>query len=154
MMLVHRACGFELSSHVRWCSLRTRSASWRGVGDIFSASCSTIKTSYIAIGSQKCAQHRDCSAGELCSKAGVHGEASAPPQPRRAISQVFWWPRRGAKRITWPHFALKFRSLSLPAVEPSSLRIRRIGIWDFSCVLGIYIVKVPPQTNFCSGHYE
>ena len=30
------------------------------------------------------------------------------------------------------------------AVEPSSLRIRRIGIWDFSCVLGIYIVKVPP----------
>ena len=70
------------------------------VRDIFSASCSTIKTSYIAIGSQKCAQHRDCSAGELCSKAGVHGEASAPPQPRRAISQVFWWPRRGAKRIT------------------------------------------------------
>ena len=72
------------------CCLETRSASWRGVGDIFSASCSTIKTSYIAIGSQKCAQHRDCSAGELCSKAGVHGEASAPPQPRRAIFPSFF----------------------------------------------------------------
>ena len=66
-----------------------QAASWRGVGDIFSASCSTIKTSYIAIGSQKCAQHRDCSAGEMCSKAGVHGEASAPPQPRRAIFPSF-----------------------------------------------------------------
>ena len=38
----------------------------------------------------------------------------------------------------------KFRSPSRCAVEPFSLRIRRIGIWDFSCVLGIYIVKVPP----------
>ena len=115
------------------CCLETRSASWRGVGDIFSASCSTIKTSYIAIGSQKCAQHRDCSAGELCSKAGVHGEASAPPQPRRAISQVFLWSVSAAP--------LGLRKI--PQHRPGHLHAFGWPIADFSCAgRGSGIVKM------------
>ena len=54
------------------------------------------------------------------------------------VLKVKWWVTRcfSVNR--------KFRSPSLPAVEPYSLRIWRIGIWDFSRVLGIYMVKVPP----------
>ena len=54
--------------------------------------------------------------------------------------KVKWWRENVFPRKST--FSVPVSSLC--AIEPYSLRIRRIGIWDFSCVLGIYIVKVPP----------